>query len=122
MVRTGPRGLADERRFQPLSIEQARALYDALVDQGTPISQARGLVTWLIVLPDRRGDDPAANSTCRDYRRELARLGVPPWAEKSPGANEDTGAYRARSAQFPGRLQRFRHLGRIWPRVTSRAA
>ena len=72
-----PPKIVDERRFVPETIAQAQALYSALVRQGTPITQARGLVTWLILLPERRSEDPASDVLRRDYRRELLRLGAP---------------------------------------------
>ena len=79
VARPGPAALIDERQFVPTSVEQARQLYAALVRVGTPVSQARGIVTWLLVLTEHRSDDPASDVVRRDYRRALLNLGSPPW-------------------------------------------
>ncbi|MBU6429585.1 MAG: hypothetical protein KGR26_11270 [Cyanobacteria bacterium REEB65] len=74
--------LIDERAFVPQTTDQARQLYHALTNAGTPVAQARGVVTWLLVLTDRREDDPSTDTLRRDYRRALLNLGAPPWGTR----------------------------------------
>jgi hypothetical protein len=81
MARPGTKPMIDERDFVPRSIDEARALYGSLVRSGTSVSQARGVVSWLIVLPEQRSDDPASDMVRRDYRRALLPLGEPPWGK-----------------------------------------
>lgn len=113
MARTGPAPLTDERRFVPETIDEARQLYAALVDDGSSLSMARGIVTWLIMLPERRADDPAPNSLRRDYRRQLQRLGLPPW---DPDATKTRAHISVRSIEpFDHRRGRAdRRRGRRW--------
>lgn len=89
MARMGPAPLIDERHFVPSDLKEARALSDALVAAGVPIAQARGVVMWLVELPERRADDPASDVTRSRYRQCLARLDGPPW-DREP--NESKGA------------------------------
>lgn len=110
MPMPGPAAIIDERSFVPRTIEEAQQLYDGLIDVGVPVAVARGIVTWLIVLPERRADDPASNQLRSQYRQALLRLGVPPWEP-----NGDMGAYlssraaktrRKRSRNRPGSQRR----------------
>lgn len=78
--------MIDERPFQPASIDQARSLHKALLEAGTSHVVARGLIGWLCTLPEKRSDDPTSNVARRDYRRELLRLGKPPWVTGEKGA------------------------------------
>lgn len=89
---SGPRPLVDERRYVPPDLAAARELYRELLRTGTPISQARGIVAWLVTLPEQRRDDPCTDTVRRNYRRRLAALGSPPWERTRI---EDTGAYIA---------------------------
>lgn len=77
-----PSKIVDEREFRPSSLEQAEQLYHALVAAEVSPGMARGVVSWLIVLPANRADDPATNATRRDYRQALAKLGEPPWGPR----------------------------------------
>lgn len=77
--------MIDERLFKPATIEQAKELYEALIQAGTSYAVARGLLGWILVLPERRSEDPAGNQVRRDYRRELLRLGKPPWGLPAGG-------------------------------------
>lgn len=79
MSKTGRPALIDERLFIPFDLSEARDLYAALLESGTPLSQARSIVTWLITLPEKRSEDPSTDSVRRDYRRRLQALGEPPW-------------------------------------------
>jgi hypothetical protein len=93
-VTPGPKPMIDERMFVPADLEQARQLCDALIGAGTRVARARALVTWLITLPERRSEDPSPNTLRRDYRRELQRLGRPPWPLDEGGrSSEYMGAY-----------------------------
>ena len=87
--------LADETEFIPTTLPQARALQKALVAQGTPVVQARGIVGWLIELPD----DQANDELRRRYRAELARLGMPPW--RHPGDGTAGGFARPKPPRAP---------------------
>ena len=79
VARPGPAPVIDEWQFVPTSVEQARQLYAALVRVGTPVSQARGMVTWLLVLPEHHSDDASASVLRSRYRQALLNLGSPPW-------------------------------------------
>jgi hypothetical protein len=79
--RNGPAPSIDETGFVPRDLDEARQLYDALVKNETPVSQSRGIVTWLIVHTGRRADDPSTDKVRADYRRQLGRLGAPPWGQ-----------------------------------------
>lgn len=69
----------DERRYKPPTIEAAQDLYDALVATGIPICVARGVLAWVLVVPERRADDPASAVIRSKYRKALGRVGTPPW-------------------------------------------
>lgn len=98
--------LADETEFIPTDLRQARRLHVALVDSGTPVAQARGIVSWLIMLPQQ---DAASGQLRTTYRRELARLGTPPWRPRSRvSATRAKGAYVRSDRRFARRIDRFR--------------
>ena len=89
--------LADETEFIPTDLAQARALQKALRAQGTPVSRARGIVAWLIELPE----DVASGDLRATYRKELARLGSPPW--KPPVALVPAGPAERKTHSYPYR-------------------
>lgn len=70
---------ADETEFIPPNLEAARSLKQALMECGTPEAQARGIVCWVIELPE----DTLSGTLRATYRRELARLGSPPWRARA---------------------------------------
>jgi hypothetical protein len=85
MSRPGRAPNIDERRFVPNDLEEARQLRRALVMAGTPRAVARGCVMWLIELgeverPVSRGERVQGSR----YRRELFRLGKPPFRRPEP--------------------------------------
>lgn len=86
----GTKPLVDEWTFTPDSIEQARDLYRAMVEAGTPPPRARHIIAWLIVKPPRAKDDPTAKTARSEFRKVLAQLGAPPWEtrgeEEAPAA------------------------------------
>jgi hypothetical protein len=81
--------LADETEFIPADLGQARWLLDALVGNGTPPRKARGLVGWLIELPE----DSRSNKVRAAYRAELARLVAPPWNDPDELQNRGCRSY-----------------------------
>lgn len=89
MSRMGPAPLADEEIFIPQSLEQAIALEAGLVRNGTQRAMAGTIVMWLTRKGQEGTDDLLSPQRAR-YRRELARLGSPPW-DRQP--NEYKGAY-----------------------------
>lgn len=100
---------AEETEFIPPNFEAARALKRALVGQGTTAAQARGIIGWLIELPE----DTANDELRRVYRRELARLGTPPWrvrtrdsvaAVAGVGSNRAPHSYRHSGGSIESRL------------------
>lgn len=93
--------MIDERDFVPQTTKQARDLYHALVAADVPVAQARGIVTWLLVLPERRADDPASNMLRRDYRRCLLLLEIPPWKKSlvAVGGSQAKGVLRSSSTE-----------------------
>lgn len=117
MARTGPAPLEDERSWVPPDIEAARWLYARATSEGVSPGQARGLVAWLITLPDSRADDPTTNTQRSRYRRILHRLGEPPWDRVRFGGK---GAY-SRSGGRTGRNHQGRRdrRSRVWPRGAS---
>lgn len=94
MRKGGIKPMIDERRFVPRSIDDVPVLYTGLLETGTSAPMARGLIGWLLTLPDTRSDDPAGNPTRTRYRQALLRLGTPPWDE-AMGAYLSSGAAKA---------------------------
>lgn len=88
----GTKPLIDEWTFTPDSIEQARDLYRAMVEAGTPPPRARHIIAWLIVKPPRAEDDPTARSARSEFRKVLAELGAPPWEVSGGGEEAPAGA------------------------------
>lgn len=89
--------IVDLKLWTPADIRQMRRLRDALVDNGTSRTVAARLVVALDDL--RRTGDDGLNAVQRTrYRKELARLGEPPWADlRARVATRAKGAYSASS-------------------------
>jgi hypothetical protein len=81
-----PNALIDETQFVPKDLAQADELEAALIKAGTSRAKAWGVVRWL-----QGGRKPIPPATKTGYRRELVRLGSPPWEP-----NEGMGAYISR--------------------------
>lgn len=73
--------LADETDFIPRTLTEQRQLYRSLIAQGTPPQRATAMVGGLAALPD----NDVSERTWTEWRRELARLGAPPWAPTPVG-------------------------------------
>lgn len=113
MARTGPAPLEDERIWIPATLEEAREIYARAVADGVPVSQARGLVAWLITLPERRCDDPTTDTQRSRYRQILHRLGRPP---RDHLRFEDKGAYISSLDAAKGGTSRRDRRSRRWGR------
>lgn len=111
VAKTGPAPLIDETDFVPADLAQARRLYEAMVHAGTPRSQARGILAWLITLPDSGPYDPSSAVMRSRYRKELVKLGEPPWRGEP---SEYTGALLSSQRGRRSRRQGRARAGGLW--------
>lgn len=76
-TRSGPKPAANEERFIPADVDQARELFESIVAHGYSQQKARAIVGTLLTLerPYSRSFAP----TMSHYRQILAELGEPPW-------------------------------------------
>lgn len=77
--------LIDEREFTPLDLEELQALVAALVEHGTGVALARTIGSWLVTKGEARAEDPTSKTQRSRYRKELAKLGEPPWGNRAMG-------------------------------------
>lgn len=103
-TRPGPRPIVDERRFIPGTRDQARQLYESLVQVGVPEHTARSMVGTLMTLPDRYNN--ALHARVSRYRADLAKVGIPPWegdrATRSIGGYHKSSKHRRPRYPRPG--------------------
>jgi len=108
--------MIDEREFIPSNRAEALELEHALMLAGCSRAMAAGIVMSLIRLGER-GEDGLFPGQRTVYRRELKKLGAPPWG--GDGLNRDMGAYIGSVDVRRGRDGRGRARQNLWLRRPS---
>lgn len=111
MGKRGPAPLVDEQMFIPRNNAEAVALEKALVDNGCQRAMAGTIIMGLIRLGEL-GDDGFVSAQRAVYRRELRKLGQPPWG--GTRRSEYMGAFISSLGDMRSRrLRRHRRLGDV---------
>lgn len=113
MAKSGPTPLIDERAFIPSTVEETRALSNALVSRaGASRGKAATIVMFLLHLDEVQRTE-SFYVRLSQYRPFLARLGEPPW-ERGPSRSK--GAYNTSSDYSRGRGRGKARQGPRWDR------